>query len=348
MRMIPQSIRVVEKKSWQQELAASSLQLDHLLEVLQLSTTQLSAAGVLPLTDEARAFPLRVPESYLSRIEPGNPLDPLLLQVLPSAHESLNTLGFNHDPVGESAANPLPGLIHKYHGRVLLIAAGACAIHCRYCFRRHFPYADNLPTRDQIEQVARYIEADNSIEEVILSGGDPLAANDQHLGRLIERLAQIPHLTRLRIHTRLPVVIPQRVTNPLLEILTASRLQPIVVLHSNHPREIDQEVAESCVRLHQKGVTLLNQSVLLKNINDSADILCELSEKLFRASVLPYYLHLLDPVAGAEHFFVKHATALAIHGQMQNRLSGYLVPKLVQEIAGKGAKQLVASANLGD
>lgn len=283
-------------------------------------------------------FETCVPEAFLSRIEPGNPDDPLLRQVLPLGEETLDAPGFVDDPLEEAEQRPARGLIHKYHGRVLLIASPTCAVNCRYCFRRHFPYADNAPSRAQWQQALDYLRGDDSIREAIFSGGDPLAANDRQLGWLVGELSDIAHLKRLRIHTRLPVVIPDRVDDALLGWLAATRLQTVVVLHINHENEIDQAVIDACARLQQAGVTLLNQSVLLRGVNDSVAALEALSERLFEARILPYYLHVLDPVAGASHFDVNDDEARELVDALRKRLPGFLMPRLVREIPGEPSK----------
>ncbi|CBV41611.2 EF-P beta-lysylation protein EpmB [Halomonas elongata] len=283
-------------------------------------------------------FEVRVPEAYLARIRPGDPHDPLLRQVLPLDEESHSTPGFVTDPLEEREHTPRRGLIHKYAGRVLLIASPACAINCRYCFRRHFPYDENAPSRAQWADTLDYLRGDASIREAILSGGDPLAANDRQLGWLVEQLEAIPHLKRLRIHTRLPVVIPDRIDGALLDWLGRTRLQKVVVLHINHPNEIDEAVIDACRRLRDAGVTLLNQSVLLAGINDDVDTLTALSERLFEADVLPYYLHVLDPVDGAAHFEIDDDTARTLVDAMRRELPGFLMPTLVREIPGEASK----------
>jgi EF-P beta-lysylation protein EpmB len=273
----------------------------------------------------------------------GDINDPLLRQVLPLEDELLAAPGYTGDPLGEQEANPHPGLIHKYHGRVLLIVSGSCAINCRYCFRRHFPYQDNKPSRESWQQALAYIAADPSISEVIYSGGDPLTASDSQLRWLTGQVAAIPHVRRLRVHTRLPIVMPSRITAELIEGLSDHRLSTSLVIHSNHANELDDTVASALARLRGAGITLLNQTVLLRGINDDADILSELSERLFALGVLPYYLHLLDKVAGAAHFDTDTGKALALHRALQEQLPGYLVPKLVREIAGARAKTPVIS-----
>ena len=283
-------------------------------------------------------FEVRVPEAYLARMRPGDPADPLLRQVLPLGEEALPMAGYVADPLAEADHAPAPGLIHKYAGRVLLIASPTCAVNCRYCFRRHFPYDENAPSRAQWDATLDTLRNDPTIREAILSGGDPLAANDRQLAWLVERLADIPNLKRLRIHTRLPVVIPDRIDDALLGWLGATRLQKVMVLHINHANEIDEAVVAACRRLRQAGVTLLNQSVLLRGVNDAVAELAALSERLFDADVLPYYLHVLDPVAGAAHFDVPDDKARELVAGLREMLPGFLMPRLVREIPGEASK----------
>lgn len=334
---MPQPIPATALRPWQEQLADLVTDPQELLALLGLSPAQV---GLAP--EALKGFPLRVPRPYLARMRHGDPQDPLLLQVLPLAAELLEVPGYGPDPLQEQDANAVPGLLHKYAGRVLLITTQSCAIHCRYCFRRHFPYADNRPGRAQWQQALDYIAADPSISEVILSGGDPLATSNTYLEWLLQELGSIPHLQRLRLHTRLPLMLPDRVDRTLLDLLAAWRGQVVVVLHANHAREFDAEVDAACTRLRAIGVQLLNQSVLLQGINDSADVLCNLSERLFAAGVLPYYLHQLDKVAGAAHFAVPDARALQLVGEVRSRLPGYLVPQLVRESAGDAAKMPLA------
>ncbi|SFX21123.1 EF-P beta-lysylation protein EpmB [Marinospirillum alkaliphilum] len=276
-------------------------------------------------------FRTLVPEPFLQLMEPGNPQDPLLLQVLPLGSENQPQPGFVTDPLQEQQANPLPGLIHKYTSRVLLTTSGACAVNCRYCFRRHFPYADNSLSEAATEQIIHYLQQHPQVNEIILSGGDPLATPDARLAKRIRQLEQLPQLKRLRIHTRLPVVIPSRINDELLTWLSATRLQTLMVLHINHPQEISPELEKALARLHQRGVILLNQSVLLRGVNDNPVTLGNLSERLFEQKVMPYYLHAFDPVAGAAHFAIDDQQAKRIYQQLLARLPGYLVPRLVRE-----------------
>lgn len=286
----------------------------------------------------APAFPVRVPEPYLACMTPGDPDDPLLRQVLSLTDEERTVPGYVPDPLAERGANPVPGLLHKYRGRALLIAAGGCAVHCRYCFRRHFPYADNNPGRRGLESALDYLRSHADIREVILSGGDPLLLDDDALEWLLERLAAIPHLRRLRIHTRFPVVIPQRLTPRLLALLAESRLRSVLVLHLNHPRELETGLREALAPLRPLGVPVFNQAVLLAGVNDRLDTLLALCERGFDAGILPYYLHLLDPVAGTAHFDVTEARARELYDALAAELPGYLLPRLVRERAGDPGK----------
>ncbi|MCG8428251.1 MAG: EF-P beta-lysylation protein EpmB [Chromatiales bacterium] len=320
--------------NWQQSLANAISSLDQLCKYLELAPSQLPFSA-----DANRQFPLRVPYNYASLIEKRNPRDPLLLQILPDIQELNKEPGFITDPVGDLTHHPAPGIIHKYHGRALIITTGACAIHCRYCFRRHFPYADSGIKRTEWEKTLAYLESHQEIDEIILSGGDPLVMSDQTLTEMIDQLAGIAHLQRIRIHTRVPTVLPERITgSPLMEHLANNRLTPIVVLHINHPNELSPSVTEALKEITKNHIFLLNQSVLLKTVNDSPSLLTLLSEKLFQAGVLPYYLHLLDKVEGAAHFAVQKEEAIALHQAMMESLPGYMVPKLVMEQDGADSK----------
>ena len=286
----------------------------------------------------SQTFPVFAPLGYIARIKRGDPLDPLLRQILPLADELAESPTFTQDPVGDETAKRSPGLLQKYHGRALMIATGACAVHCRYCFRRHFSYGENRPSAPLWEQAVAAVAADASLEEIVLSGGDPLTLTDNQLADLAGQLAAIPHLRRLRIHTRLPVVIPARVTPALIDWLRGTRLVPVLVIHANHPQELDQDVAAALARLADAGVPLLNQSVLLRGVNDDAETLIGLSRKLLDCRVMPYYLHQLDRVAGAVHFEVEVDRGLAIIATMRARLPGYAVPRYVRELAGQPSK----------
>jgi EF-P beta-lysylation protein EpmB len=286
-------------------------------------------------------FPIRVPEPYLDKINPADLSDPLLLQVLPLAQESEVQPGFVADPLGERSTNPQPGLLHKYKSRVLVMLSGACAINCRYCFRRHFPYQDNRLSNQEFGYIQTYLARHPEVNEVILSGGDPLVASNARLGKLLKNIESCTNVTRLRVHARLPVVIPQRIDMGLLDLLRDTRLKTVLVTHSNHPNELDSVFDDAMSALQQAGVTLLNQSVLLRGVNDSGAVLQALSERLFQAGVLPYYLHLLDPVAGAHHFDVPESEARGLMRFLQQELPGFLIPRLVREISGKSGKTLI-------
>jgi len=331
--MIPQPVPACQTNDWRKALSQAVRDPAELLQLLALPPELLPAA-----LQAATRFPLRVPRSYVARMQKGNPADPLLRQVLPLGEELVAADGFTEDPVGDLDAMAIPGLLHKYAGRVLLITTAACGVHCRYCFRRHFPYNEANAASLDWQPALDYIAADPSIREVILSGGDPLSLSDQRLARLVAQLSAIPHLQRLRLHTRQVIVLPERVNAELLDWLEACRLQTVIVVHANHPNEISHEVTVALLRLKQSGVTLLNQAVLLKGVNDEVQVLAALSERLFAAEVLPYYLHQLDRVQGARHFEVSDTQALKLVHELRERLPGYLVPRLVREQAGKLAK----------
>ncbi len=319
-------------KHWQQQQAEALLEPAALLAQLSLPPSLLTAAQAASVQ-----FSLRAPAAWLARIEAGKLNDPLLRQIMPTAEELQDSARFSTDPVGDHEARPTPGLLHKYQGRVLLMTTGACAIHCRYCFRRHYPYEnDNLLT--QLPAALDYIRADSSIHEVILSGGDPLSLSNTKLADLIQHIQAIPHIKRLRIHSRTPIALPARIDDGLIELLNSIKLQTVMVVHCNHPQELDAPVREALHALRHAGLTLLNQSVLLKGINDTVDSLAQLSEQLFSAGVLAYYLHQLDKVKGAAHFEVSDAEAIALHNALRQRLPGYLLPELVTEQAGAASK----------
>jgi EF-P beta-lysylation protein EpmB len=283
-------------------------------------------------------FPLRVPRGFAARMRPGDPADPLLRQVLPLDDEDRVVPGFGLDAVGDGAARGGTGVIHKYEGRALLVATGSCAVHCRYCFRRHFPYGEETAAANQWREALDYLAADPTIREVLLSGGDPLSLATPKLAEFTGALATLPQVRRLRLHTRLPVVLPERVDAELLAWLSALPQQLVIVIHANHAREIDAPVAQALAALRGTGATLLNQAVLLRGVNDDVSTLAALSERLFEAGVLPYYLHQLDRVAGTAHFEVPEDRARALHADVSARLPGYLVPRLVREVAGAPAK----------
>lgn len=320
----------MSRAPWQREWQNAIRHPATLLERLGLDTALLG-----PARRADQLFELRVPEAFLERMEPGNAADPLLRQVLPVDAESDDTPGFANDPVGDHASLANGGVIHKYQGRALLIATGACAINCRYCFRRHFPYADANASSGQWAEALDYLRDDPSISEVILSGGDPLSLNDRRLRELSEGLVSIPHLRRIRVHSRMPVVLPSRIDESLIGWLTGTRLTPVMVIHANHAQELDMRVAESLQRLARKGVRLYNQAVLLRGVNDDAQTLINLSERLFDIGVQPYYLHLLDRVRGAAHFEVNEGEARALMRALAAVTPGYMLPRLVREVAGE-------------
>lgn len=329
--IIPRYSDAEHAPAWRRALAEAVTRPAELLALLRLPEEPAAETAAQP-------FGLRVPRGFIARMCPGDRRDPLLLQVLPDAVECQAAVGYLNDPLGEATAMAAPGLLHKYRGRALLTLTGACGIHCRYCFRRHYPYAEANPSGRHWEQARAYIAADPSLREIILSGGDPLSLSDERLAALVAELAAIPHLRRLRIHSRLPVVLPERITDELLGWLAGSRLRPVLVVHANHPNEIDAAVRDGLRRVTAAGIPVLNQSVLLHGVNADADSLCALSEVLFEAGVLPYYLHQLDRVQGAAHFAVDDARARALLRTMRARLPGYLVPRLVREQAGEPAK----------
>jgi L-lysine 2,3-aminomutase len=323
----------VTNKPWQVLLSEGFASSTELLTFLGLSDADMGANR-----QAEQLFKTRVPRGFAACMARKNPDDPLLRQVLAIDDELVLTPGFTEDPLDEAAYNPVPGLIHKYHGRVLLTVTGACAIHCRYCFRRHFPYDANNPGRAGWDAVLSYIASNKSIHEVIFSGGDPLIASDATLQFLCDGLAAIPHVQTLRIHTRLPVVLPERVDSGLCGLLRASRFKKVVVLHANHANELSHAVLLACTKLRDAGCVLLNQSVLLKGVNQEANALIALSHRLWACGILPYYLHLLDKVQGAAHFEVSQTRAKALLNTLSAHLPGYLVPKLVREQRGEKNK----------
>jgi EF-P beta-lysylation protein EpmB len=339
MSSAPQKIPHPRTRSWQEELACAITSLDELARELGLD------AGALQAGRGARAgFALRVPRGFVRRMARGDARDPLLAQVLPTARDLVNSPGYVADPLHEIDQLRGRGLLQKYHGRALVLASGACAVHCRYCFRREFPYADTVARGGEVDALLDAIRADASISEIILSGGDPLSLSDARLDALLAGIGRIAHVRRIRIHSRVPVVLPERVDAGLVATLTRA-VQPVVmVLHANHANELDDAVAGALQRLRPVTTALLNQSVLLKGVNDDATLLCSLSERLFAIGVLPYYLHQLDPVQGAAHFRVGDRRARRIVAEVAARLPGYLVPRLVRERAGLPAKELIAPA----
>jgi EF-P beta-lysylation protein EpmB len=325
-----------EPGDWRKSLANAVSSAAELCELLGLDPERVGLGS-----RAMREFPLKVPRGFAARMHRGDPDDPLLRQVLPLAAEEKEVAGFGVDPVGDLLSRAATGLLHKYQGRALLITTGACAVHCRYCFRRHFPYSEESALHSGWAAPLAQVRSDPSITEVILSGGDPLSLSDRRLAQLTEQLATISHVKRLRIHTRYPVVLPERVNANFLTWLDSVNLQKVMVIHANHAQEIDESVRAACKSLRERGVTLLNQSVLLAGVNDNVTTLANLSEALFDIGVLPYYLHVLDKVAGAAHFAIAEARAVAIHRELAAQLPGYLVPRLVREIAGAPAKMPV-------
>jgi EF-P beta-lysylation protein EpmB len=318
---------------WQTEMAQAITSPEALVEALGLEP-----ALIDPARRAAEKFGLRVPLGYVARMRRGDPNDPLLRQVLPIAEEDELVPGYVADPLGEQAARRAPALLQKYRGRALLITTSACAIHCRYCFRREFPYSEQVGESTRFREALDEIAADPSLEEIILSGGDPLSLSDSRLTSLTDELAKIPHIRRLRLHTRQPVVLPSRVDAGFTAWLQRVPWPVVFVLHANHANEIDENVRTACARLREHGATLLNQTVLLKGVNDSADTLADLSRALFEAGVLPYYLHVLDKVTGAAHFDIPEWRAQELAGELAARMPGYLVPRLVREVEGAPAK----------
>jgi len=329
---IVKTISTKAHMTWQQELANVITDPKVLLEMLQISPND-----YLEHFKARTLFPVRVPRPFIERMKIGDFNDPLLMQVMPLQQEFLITDGFEEDPL-EEHDTVAEGLLHKYKHRVLMIVKAGCAINCRYCFRRHFPYADNSPNKKRWQQALTYIAKHTEISEVIFSGGDPLMANDEHITWLIKQVEDIAHIKRLRLHTRLPVVIPQRISKDLVEILSRCRLKVTMVMHINHPNEINQTLDNALEPLRKARIPLFNQSVLLKGINDDANVLAQLSEDLFDIGIQPYYLHMFDPVQGAAHFNVAENEAVNIVNQTMAILPGFLMPKLVREIAGQTNK----------
>ncbi|EOC1348607.1 EF-P beta-lysylation protein EpmB [Cronobacter turicensis] len=327
------TLKTPSREDWLSQLADVITDPDELLHLLNIDASEELLAG----RDARRLFALRVPRAFAARMEKGNPQDPLLRQVLTSREEFVAAPGFTTDPL-EEQNSVVPGLLHKYHNRALLLVKGGCAVNCRYCFRRHFPYADNQGNKRNWQAALDYIAAHPELDEIIFSGGDPLMAKDHELEWLVANIEAIPHIKRLRIHSRLPIVIPARITDALVRLLGETRLQVLLVNHINHAQEIDDAFRAGMAKLRAVGVTLLNQSVLLKGVNDNAATLAALSNALFDAGVMPYYLHVLDKVQGAAHFMVSDDEARAIMRELLSQVSGYLVPKLAREIGGEPSK----------
>lgn len=322
---------LITQKNWQTQLSEAITSVDELLSLLKLES--LRADVYVP-----KHFELRVPRGFVAKMTVGNSNDPLLKQVLPDQREQINVTGYVADPLSENTQNPVKGLLHKYQSRVLLTITGACAIHCRYCFRQHFDYSANMPTADAKENIVNYVTAHPEINEVILSGGDPLNVTNRRLFVWLDTLESLPQITTIRLHTRLPLVIPARLDDALLERLSQSRCHIVMVVHCNHGNEIDSVTSEYLQRARAAGITLLNQAVLLKGINDSVETQAQLSQCLFAAGVLPYYLHVLDKVAGAAHFDSDERSAIELYWSLLAALPGYLVPKLVRELPNRPFK----------
>ena len=322
-----------KQNTWQDEMRDAISSPEELWSVLNLPLDKLGAAQ-----KACKLFPLKVPRDFVSRMQVEDIDDPLLRQILPLEAETVSDPNFSLDPVGDLSNNPVSGIVHKYHGRALLIATGACGIHCRYCFRRHFPYSEQTASKKEWQTALDYLSKDTSIHEVILSGGDPLTLSDNKLLQLFLALEQIPHVKTIRIHTRQLVVLPSRANPEFLNLLKQSSKKIVIVMHINHINEINDSVADAMHKLRELNVHLLNQSVLLKGVNDSVEQLVDLSHALFAINVLPYYLNVLDKVSGAQHFSVPIDTCKKLHIGIKARLPGYLVPKLVQDLAKKDSK----------
>ncbi len=329
--MIPEPVFSPQTHDWKVALSESFRQIEDLLKYCELDVNR-------PESGSEAGFPVRVTKYYASLIEKGNPQDPLLLQVMPDQRELLRIKGYSLDAVGDIKAMPVPGLIHKYPNRVLLTLTAACPIHCRYCFRRHFPYDESRLDISSHSPVINYLTEHTEISEVILSGGDPLMLSDQKISNLITQLNKIPHIKYLRFHTRLLSVLPQRVKDAFIRILEQFNGKVVFITHINHPNEISAFNQRAFNLLSQRGFQLLNQSVLLKGVNDEKSILSDLSYKLFDNNIIPYYLHSLDKVHGAAHFDLTVDQQCKIYKELRNSLPGYLVPKLVKEISGQLSK----------
>lgn len=322
--------------TWQQYLKQAVRTAQQLAELLEIPVDSICRSQA------ESEFPLLVPEPFLKRIQTGDSNDPLLLQVLPQKEESIAIEGYSDDPLREQGFDRGAGVLQKYDGRALLVVNGSCAVHCRYCFRRSFPYSQSVDVGNKWKSAIADLAADDTIEEVILSGGDPLTLVDAQFRSLVQRLEEVSHLQRLRIHSRLPIVIPQRVTDALLEVFSETRFDVVFVIHSNHANEFDGDVVDACRRLSDVSEALLNQSVLLRGVNDDLKSLMELSRRLISSAVVPYYLHKLDPVAGAAHFEVSVERGVDLVNQMRASLPGYMVPRFVQEIPGRPNKTVLA------
>jgi len=325
---------MTEKKPWQIALSSSITDPKILTDLLQLNISD------LPLMQAAdKDFSLKIPRAWIEKINPADPYDPLLMQVLPIAAELKPVAGFEMDALQEIKSSPVPGLLHKYASRVLWIIAGSCAINCRYCFRRHFPYHAHKQAQMDWQKALDYIASNPEVNEVIFSGGEPLILPDAVFSKLVAKLGKIPHIKTLRIHSRMPVFIPERLDQDFLRWFVSDRFKSVLVVHVNHPNEIDAVFAKKMQALRKKGIVLFNQSVLLKGVNDNALVLKNLSERLFfECGIQPYYLNFLDKIKGVAHFAVTKKQARALYQELLGLLPGYLVPKLVIEIPGRGSK----------
>jgi EF-P beta-lysylation protein EpmB len=326
------------RETWQEQLQNALRSPGELADFLGLTLVELGFSA-----EADASFPLLIPRAFAARMRSGDSSDPLLRQVLAAPAETIDAPGYITDPVAEvSRYGGKPGVLQKYSGRALLIVTGQCAVNCRYCFRRHYPYGENAQSsKARLASIDALLD-DLSIREIILSGGDPLLLPDDQLAAIAERITKRQRGVTLRIHTRLPIVIPDRVTESLIKALSLPGLAVVMVVHSNHPSEIDSETAAGLSRLKASGVTVLNQAVLLRGVNDSAETLAALSDRLFAAGALPYYLHLLDKVAGASHFDVPEAEARRLVGKLAGMRPGYLVPKLAAELPGASSKREIA------
>ncbi len=333
---IPVEDKTVITPDWKELLSQSKLSTQDLLKLVRLEKHPLASESAEKL------FELRVPKPYLDKIEKGKADDPLLLQILPQLAEHTNTAGFTNDPLEEEKYSPVKGVIHKYENRVLLIASSTCVINCRYCFRRNFPYSEHTQSKSDWQEALDYIRKNDSITEVILSGGDPLIHSNNYLFWLLGEIDQLTHVKRIRIHSRLIVSLPQRIDAEFIKALGEINKPIIIVMHCNHPNELGDELALATQQLSDLNVTLLNQSVLLRSINDQAEILKQLSEGLFEIGVLPYYLFILDKVTGTAHFEISISEAKKIHQALQASLPGYLVPRLTIEVPGQESKTSIS------
>ena len=320
--------------SWQQEMKQAIRSSRALCEFLNIPAEAIHT--------EENEFPVFVPRSFAARMKSGDAQDPLFLQVVAQAVESMATEGFDSDPNNESEAVLAAGVLQKYSSRALLISTGACAVHCRYCFRRHYPYSESPAGLEQWRPSLKVIAKDSNMEEVILSGGDPLILPDHVIGQLLNALADIPHVKHVRFHTRTPVVLASRITTSLIRQLQSTRLKVWFVIHSNHANELDGEVLTGLSKLQQIGIPVLNQAVLLRGVNDDEETLYDLCKRLIDAQITPYYLHQLDEVAGAAHFHVAKSRGIELISALRKRLPGYAVPRYVKELAGERSKTVLA------